>query len=76
MSEEAILGYLRSIDDKTTRMETSFGTVTKDQEKRIRSLENSRTAQRVAVATLSIGGTTGAAKVGLVGKITALLGGG
>lgn len=75
MSDETILQYLKNIDDRTTRMEDKQDAVNTDHDKRLKSLENSRTATRAGIAALTIGGGTGAAKAGLVDKIISMLGG-
>lgn len=87
MSDEAILGYVKSIDERTARMETAFTTTLQNQKKesddkhkesdgRIKSLENSRLAARAGLAALTLGGTTGAAKAGLIDKVVSMFSGG
>lgn len=86
MSEDAILQYLKSIDARTGRMETSItATMQKHQEeddakhgemrKDIDSLLTSRTAARAGITALALGGTGGAAKLGFLDKIISMIGG-
>lgn len=76
MSDEAILGYVKSIDERTARMEVAQAKVTDSHDKRIKSLENSRTAARAGLTALTIGGGTGAAKAGMLGKVLGIFGSG
>jgi hypothetical protein len=83
MSDEAILQLVKSIDDRTARMETSINlTLQKHKEddeikhdefdRRFKSLETSRTAARAGLAALALGGTGGAAKMGFLDKLISI----
>ncbi len=80
---ETILQYIKSIDDRTVRIESVITTAmqihqqaddTKHDiiDKRIKSLENSRTAARATLIGAATAGTGGAAKLGMLAKITSL----
>lgn len=84
--DDAILQYLKSIDDRTARIETNFTTAMQNHQedddvkhgemrKDIDSLLSSRTAARAGLTVLTLGGTGGAAKLGLLDKIASILGG-
>lgn len=69
---EAMLQYVKSIDERTARMETSLNTTLETHDKRLSSLETSRTIARTGLATLALGGTGGAAKLGMLDKLMSL----
>lgn len=86
MADEIILQYVKSIDERTARIESNMTTAmqihqTQDNEKhdefegRIKSLENSRLTARVGITALALGGGTGVAKLGLIGKFMSMFGG-
>ncbi len=87
MPDDVILQYVKSIDERTARMESTMTTAMQIHQQndtakhdeidtRLKSLETSRTAARAGMAALALGGGTGAAKLGLLAKITGLFGGG
>lgn len=86
MSEDAILIYVKSIDERTARMETAMTKGMADHQnddnikheklaKRIGSLEFSRKAIRVAAVSFIAGGAGGAVKLGWVDKLISLISG-
>lgn len=75
MSDEAILWYVKSIDERTARMEISQDKITESHDKRISSLENSRKIQRAVIGASTLGGSAAGAKVGIVDKILSIWGG-
>lgn len=86
MADE-LLEFVKSIDARTQRMETAMTITMQSHQKddddkhekidgRIKSLENSRTAARAALVVATVGGTSGAAKVGLLDKLVSMFGGG
>lgn len=76
MSEDAVLSYLKSVDDRTARMEQKIDNGFENLDGRVKSLENSRTAARAGLTVLTLGTTGGAAKMGLLDKIMTIFGGG
>ncbi len=87
MADEIILQYVKSIDERTARIESSMTTAMQihqaadnekheEYDKRIKSLENSRTAARAGMTALAVGGGTGVAKLGVIGKLIGMFGGG
>lgn len=75
MPDKAILQYVKSIDERTGRIETAFTTVLTEMKKDIDSLKDSRTAARAGLAALILGSTGGAAKLGLLDKFISMFGG-
>lgn len=76
MSNKDILEFVKSIDDRTARMEDKMDTAHGKLDERVKSLETSRTAARAGMAALALGGTGGAAKLGFLDKVMTLFGGG
>lgn len=87
MPQDVILLYVKSIDERTARMETSITAAIKahiedddiryeKMDDRLKSLETSRVAARTGLTVLALGGTGGAAKLGFLDKIVSLFGGG
>lgn len=77
---ETILQYVRSIDDRTARMEIAQTATMQNHQKdddkkhesvdeRVKSLENSRLAARVGLASIALGGAGGAVKMGAIEKL-------
>lgn len=72
---DAILTYLKSIDERGARTEKMMTATLEKHDERIKSLETSRTAARAGMAALALGGTGGAAKLGFLDKIAGIFGG-
>lgn len=86
MPDEIILSYVKSIDERTARMETSMTTAMQIHQQadnakhdeidgRLKSLEISRAKGRAGLAAIALGGTGAGAKLGLIGKLASLFGG-
>lgn len=86
MTDDPMLQYMKSIDDRMGRMETAITTAFtnhqndddkkhEDFDVRLKSLETSRTAARAGMAALALGGTGGAAKLGFLDKIISMING-
>lgn len=73
---QAILQSVKSMDDRTARMEQKIDDGFEKLDGRVRSLETSRTAARAGLAALAVGGTGAGAKLGILDKVMSMFGGG